>query len=373
MSTQAARKVALLWHGDRDARHTATLEENRMRGVAEALRQVGVAAEPAVYADDFVDEVRDQLLEIDGVLVWVNPIEKERDRSALDAMLRQVADEGILVSAHPEVIQRMGTKEVLFRTRDMSWGCDTHLYATAQELREQFLLRLAEGKPRVLKQHRGNGGNGVWKVELCSSRAGAPVGSDPDPVTRPATLVCVRHALRGSVEENVPLDEFLVRCEPYFSGSGRIIDQAYQERLPEGMVRCYLVRDEVVGFGHQLINALFPASPGVAPGDAPQPGRRLYYPATRPEFQTLKRKMEEQWMPAMRQLLDIDTDSLPVIWDADFLYGPKTAAGEDTYVLCEINVSSVYPFPDEALEPLARETRRRLQASPRARRQPGSG
>jgi hypothetical protein len=173
--------------------------------------------------------------------------------------------------------------------------------------------------------------------------------------------VCVRHALRGSAEENVPLGEFFARCEPYLSGSGRIIDQAYQERLPEGMVRCYLVRDEVVGFGHQLISALFPASPGTAPGDAPQPGRRLYYPATKPEFQTLKTKMEEEWTPAMRQLLDIGPDALPVIWDADFLYGPKTATGEDTYVLCEINVSSVYPFPDEALEPLAQETRKRLR------------
>jgi hypothetical protein len=161
MSAQAARKVALLWHGDRDARETATLEENRMRGVAEALRQVGIAAEAAVYADEFVDEVRDQLLQVDGVLVWVNPIEKGRDRSTLDAMLSQVADAGIFVSAHPRMIQKMGTKEVLFTTRGMSWGCDTHLYATAQELREQLPLRLAEGKPRVLKQYRGNGGNGV--------------------------------------------------------------------------------------------------------------------------------------------------------------------------------------------------------------------
>lgn len=368
MLTRAARKVALLWHGDRDARNnTATLEENFLRGVAEALRQVGIAAEPAVYADEFVEEVRDQLLKVDGVLVWVNPIEKGRDRSVLDAMLRQVADEGIFVSTHPEVIQKMGTKEVLFRTRDMSWGCDTHLYATAQEFREQFPLRLAEGKPRVLKQNRGNGGNGVWKVELVSSRKGASVESDPDQAPQSGTPVCVRHALRGGVEENMLLGEFLARCEPYFSGSGRIIDQAYQERLPEGMVRCYLVRDEVVGFGHQLVNALFPASPGMAPGEVPQPGPRLYYPATKADFQTPKTKMEEEWVPAMRKLLGIDTESLPVIWDADFLYGPKAATGEDTYVLCEINVSSVYPFPDEALASLARETRTRLQASLRAR------
>src|SRR5205085_8883734 len=97
---RAASSVALLWHGDPETRNSAALEENRLRGVAEALRQIGIAAEPAVYADELVDEVRDQLLRVDGVLVWVNPIEKGRDRSVLDAMLRQVADEGILVSAH---------------------------------------------------------------------------------------------------------------------------------------------------------------------------------------------------------------------------------------------------------------------------------
>jgi len=32
---------------------------------------------------------------------------------------------------------------------------------------------------------------------------------------------------------------------------------------------------------------------------------------------------------------------LPIIWDADFLYGPKTPSGDDSYVLCEINVSAV--------------------------------
>lgn len=343
--TKAVLKVALLWHGDREARNTATLEKNRFGGVAEALRQVGIEAVPAIYADEFADEVRDQLLKVHGVLVWVNPIEQGRDRSILDAMLLQVADAGVLVSAHPEVILKMGTKEVLFRTRDMGWGGDTYMYATLQELRQQLPRRLAEGKPRVLKQYRGNGGNGVWKVE-------------EHPKDR--TLVRVRHALRGSVEEDLPIEEFLARCEGYFGGSGRLIDQAYQERLSEGMVRCYLVRDRVVGFGHQLINALFPPPPGAAPSDAPPAGPRLYYPATKPDFQLLKTKMEEEWLPAMQQVLNLDTQALPVIWDADFLYGPKTMSGEDTYVLCEINVSSVYPFPDEALELLARETSMRL-------------
>jgi hypothetical protein len=41
------------------------------------------------------------------------------------------------------------------------------------------------------------------------------------------------------------------------------------------------------------------------------------------------------------------------LWDCDFLLGPKTASGADTYVLCEINASSVSPFPESAIVPMA--------------------
>ena len=340
MARDPVKRVAILWRGDREARDRGISEKSRLFHVFEALSALDISAEKAVYSEEFEDEVRKQLLQVDGVLVWVNPITDDRDRTRLDALLKQVADEGIFVSAHPDIILKMGTKEVLFATRDMSWGCDTHLYPTAKDFREQIPLRLAEGKPRVLKQYRGNGGNGVWKVE------GHPSDSK---------LVRVRHARRGSIEEDIPLAGFFKRCEIYFQGSGRIIDQVYQERLTEGMVRLYLVRDEVVGFGHQEINALFPAPPGSPPDAAPQPGPRLYYPGSKPEFQILKRRMEVEWLPAMQELLHIDNQSLPVIWDADFLYGPKTISGEDTYVLGEINVSSVYPFPESALGPLARD------------------
>jgi hypothetical protein len=176
----------------------------------------------------------------------------------------------------------------------------------------------------------------VWKVE--------PVGTDGP--ARAASLLRVRHAKRGSREETMTLEAFCARCAPYFAGQGRMIDQAYQERLPEGMVRCYLVHDTIAGFGHQAINALFPAPPGAPPGKAPQPGPRLYHPPTESAFQALKRKVEQEWVPEMQQLLDIPKARLPVLWDCDFLLGPRRPSGEDTYVLCEINVSSVAPYPE---------------------------
>ena len=50
----------------------------------------------------------------------------------------------------------------------------------------------------------------------------------------------------------------------------------------------------------------------------------------------------------------IERASLPIIWDADFLYGPHTASGEDSYVLCEINVSSCFAIPEQAPAAIAR-------------------
>jgi hypothetical protein len=64
----------------------------------------------------------------------------------------------------------------------------------------------------------------------------------------------------------------------------------------------------------------------------------------------------------MMATLEIDSRCLPIIWDADFLYGPRSPAGEESYVLCEINVSSVFAIPDQASAAIARQTQQRLQA-----------
>jgi hypothetical protein len=146
-----------------------------------------------------------------------------------------------------------------------------------------------------------------------------------------------------------------------------MIDQAGQARLPEGMVRCYLVQGRVEGFGLQAVNALYPAAPGAPSESAPAPGPRLYHPPTLPAYQFLKRQLEQEWIPALQRLLDIDDASLPVLWDCDFLLGPKTALGADTYVLCEINASSVAPFPETAVVPVARNALARSLAARKAR------
>jgi hypothetical protein len=77
-------------------------------------------------------------------------------------------------------------------------------------------------------------------------------------------------------------------------------------------------------------------------------------------FQALRAKMENEWVPQMLETLSLERASLPVIWDADFLYGPRDAAGADTYFLCEINASSCFAIPDEAPAAIARTVKIRL-------------
>lgn len=131
--------------------------------------------------------VRKLLSGVDGVLVWFNPIEGGRDRTQLNIQLREIASKGIFISAHPDVIDRIGTKEVLYRTRTMGWGCDTLFYGNLDAMQSQLPASLACGGPRVLKQIRGQSGEGVWLVDL-AERPGSKVAS---PV--PAPRLRVRH------------------------------------------------------------------------------------------------------------------------------------------------------------------------------------
>ena len=108
--------IGLLFRGDRTEEAMSPKAATIFGQLVDAFADLNVVAEPVAYADDAVDEIRDQLLELDGVLVWVNPIHEGAKRALLDALLRDVSEQGVWVSAHPDVILVMGTKEVLYRT-----------------------------------------------------------------------------------------------------------------------------------------------------------------------------------------------------------------------------------------------------------------
>jgi hypothetical protein len=328
--------VALLYPGDRAARDRADSRESRFVALFEALAAAGIEAVPAVYRDDFADEVEAQLRRVQAVLVWCNPIEGGRRRDQLDALLRNVAEAGVLVSAHPDAVMRLGTKDVLFETRDLPFGSDVHCLNSLAQLRAELPQRLRHG-PRVVKQYRGHGGLGVWRIES--------VGQG---------MLAVRHAQRGSAERRMDVSEVMATLAPYFEpeAGGHMIDQPWQPRLAEGMVRAYLVEDRVAGFGHQAVNALHPTEP--------QPGPRLYHGPDLAPFQGLRRRLESDWVSLLCKRVGLERDRMPLLWDCDFLLGETTDGDPERYVLCEINVSSVSPFPPSTVAPLVLAMERRL-------------
>src|SRR6202035_4632118 len=128
MERARARRIALVFRADRRTPAPAVVLPQRLAPIAKALTDVGLTAEPAAWADDMADALRDDLLSVDGILVWVDPGTGAEDRSGLDGVLRELAASGVWVSAHPDVILKMGTKQVLYDTRELGWGSDTSVY-----------------------------------------------------------------------------------------------------------------------------------------------------------------------------------------------------------------------------------------------------
>jgi len=323
-------KIAIVWRGQPEDRGKPLPEGSRLVPIVDALKGHDFAIEYAVWCEEAADEFRQQLLRCSGAIAWVDPLTGDRDRSRLDPILRDVAANGVWIGSHPDTILRIGTKQVLYDTREIGWSADVALYRTHADFAREFPTRLKTSGVRVLKRYRGNGGQGVWKVTL---------QSNDDVGLQEATN-------REGKAESMPLVSFIERCREYFAGEDRLIDQAFQPRIIDGIVRCYMVGNCLAGFSRQY-------PPGYGTTITPEetfglPAAKTMFPPDAPEFARLKNNLENEWVPHMQRLLGVSDVQLPVLWDADFLFGPRDANSRDTYILCEINASCVTPFPPEA-------------------------
>lgn len=343
-------RLGLLWRGESGSEDALRAGLSRIQPLVDALARRPVDLVPVLYDEATHDEARAALIGLDGVMVWVNPIQDGRTRSRLDELLREAAAAGVWVSAHPDTILRLGTKAVLHAARHLPWGSDVELYATAEDFAERFPTRLADHGTLVVKQGRGNGGNGVWKVSLLISD-GADEGGD---------RVAVQDA-RGSDGswEPMRLADLVSLCTADFHWSQCIVDQPFQPRLSDGAVRCYFSEDAVVGFARQWpTRGLLDDVQAAATRDAARASVSL--PADAPQYAELRGQAEREWLPPLLAGLGLDGSALPAIWDADLLFGEPDSAGKDSFVLCEVNVSAVWPFPAQAAEGIATTVMRRL-------------
>jgi hypothetical protein len=72
--------------------------------------------------------------------------------------------------------------------------------------------------------------------------------------------------------------------------------------------------------------------------------------------------METRWVPQLQEITGIENKKLPVIWDADFFINVvNTEETSKKYSLCEINTSSVSPFPESSILYIVEEVKSRLK------------
>jgi hypothetical protein len=332
--------IALMVYGNTNSGRDALTEE-KYKDLALAFTEAGFTVQSVLYNDTNAVQLAIDLLKFDAVLVWVNPVEQGNDRKRLDAMLAEISAKGCFVSTHPDTIIKMGTKEILYSTKEMKWGGDIKLYSSYDDFIQRFPQSLQKSGIRVLKQYRGNGGNGVFKI-----------------ISNNGNNLKIIHAIAGNEVKTFSTDGFYKEFNFFFLKDGILIDQEWNKNIINGMVRCYLTGTKVAGFGYQEINALYELEDGTPV----PPGKRYYFTENCGLFKDLKTIMENEWVPQLQDYLSVDNNRMPVIWDADFFINdPNAAEAAGKYSLCEINVSCVSPFPPSAIKYIVEEVKNRIK------------
>jgi hypothetical protein len=336
--------VAIVVYGNINSARDA-LTEDKYKDLAEAFSSHGFSVKSVLFNDESRDQLLNELPEFNAILVWVNPIEQGKDRRNLDSLLIEISGKGCFVSTHPEVILKMGTKDVLYKTKDMDWGGDIKLYKSYEDFTNHYIAVLETSGVRVLKQYRGNGGNGVYKVSYSSS----------------SKEIIITHAKAGSEKRILSLSKFYNEFKPFFLNDGMLIDQEWNEHTVNGMVRCYLSGAKVAGFGYQEINPFYELNDNPAQTHF-EPSTRYYFTENCGLFADLREVMENKWVPELQKRLSIDAGMMPVIWDADFFINEVNVKNvKSKYSLCEINVSCVSPFPPSAIKYIVDEVSSRIE------------
>ena len=113
-------------------------------------------------------------------------------------MLDELAGKGCFISAHPDTILKIGTKEILYRVRETEFGGDIKLYRSFADFKQKFFLSKELTGIRILKPYRGNGGNGVFKIDASDYKN---------------NRIGITHAKNGDEERVVTIDEFFTEFE----------------------------------------------------------------------------------------------------------------------------------------------------------------
>ena len=295
--------------------------------ICNALIQKGWHAEPVFYSDAEHDAVYEAVKSCKGYIGRVNPGAYEGvTQSKLDNLMRTLAAEGVKAMAHPDTMLKMGAKDALAKIKDLACGMnDTYAYYDIPSFKENFPKTIATGT-RVIKQNRGSQGEGIWVCKVDEGQSGDVTGS---------TLLHLQEAKDNHVEKKT-VDEFMTFCEQYIIGeNGQLIDQRFLPRIVEGEIRVNMIYDKPTELVHKK-----PAAGGISATLASGATYVSYKPDD-PQFKVLMDQFIATDLPKILPALGLEKEPLPLIWTTDFILGPKTDAGDDTYFVGEFNCSCV--------------------------------
>ena len=226
------KSIALILYGDETSTRNAFTDDN-YKGLAEALTESGFNVESVLYHHSKAKQLETYLERFAAVLSWVNPkerLERGTDNLNLDDILLSISKKGVFVSTHPEIILKIGTKRVLFTTRNMDWGGDIVLYADYNDFVKRFISSLDKSSVRILKQYRGESGRGIFKVYLKDFEN---------------KIVSVVHAASGGEERILTQDEFHAEFKQFFDNDGLLINAVFADirQSREGIIPIFGKRE----------------------------------------------------------------------------------------------------------------------------------
>ena len=322
------KSIALVLYGDSNSTRNALVDDG-FKLIADSLIEVGFNVESVLYHPTNAKKIQTRLEKFAAVMSWVEPrdrVVRGEDSLNFDKVLTNLSNKGVLVSTHSEVILKIGTKKVLYSTREMDWGSDIELYPDYEDFEKRFMGSLAKSGVRVLKQYRDSSGNGIFKISRENS-----------------DNVSVTH-VSGNEKRVLSNDEFFSDFKKFFENGGLLINQQWCDGIMNGMVRAFITGGKVSGFGYQEAVALTPRWDN--PDEVRPTSRRFYFSEDCGMFQDLRKIMEEKWLPQLQKIHDISDDMMPLLWDIDlFINDANTINTEEKYTLCEMNVSGISPFP----------------------------
>ncbi|KAJ9461867.1 hypothetical protein DIPPA_22635 [Diplonema papillatum] len=296
--------------------------------IVTALAKRGVRAEVVYYRNEWVDSLLDYVTErAVAYISRVNTRALQGGEKPYFDFLSALSEKGLVGMSPPDVMASFESKDALAKLAGTGLvPDDTYAYYDSASLREKFAVTLSRGE-RILKQNRGAGGVGMWRVR-CEPGVSVTPGEALPPDTR---IMCTQAA--DNHTDYFTLQKFMDICEPYLAGDGGlVVDTKFLPRVKEGEIRVLSVAGVPVFVVHKK------RADGAEAFSAALHASSARYTYESPQSWPVLTNQVKEALPKIGQLLGFKDP--PLVWTADFLVD-NDAAGSDKYTLSELRCACV--------------------------------